>query len=115
MEMGRVVLPFGISSMLYLPPKLKAVDEQTEDEIVPLDGLREADGFAHQALEPRAQRQMLALQLLGMVFPHFMESRRHMPLVRTPAIGIKAGDAKRNKPRFQLQQCVIFPPPKHVG
>ena len=48
-----VVLSFGISPILYFRPKLTAVEEQADDEIVHLDGLREADRLAHQALEPR--------------------------------------------------------------
>ena len=101
--------------MLYLHPKLTAVDEQADDEIVHPYGLRKADRLAHQALDPRAQRQMFALQLLGMVFPHFMKLGRQMPLVSTPAIGVKARDPKRYKQRFQLQKRLIFPAPKHVG
>ena len=80
-----VVLLIGISSMLYFEPKLKAVDEQADDEIVHLGGLREADRLAHQALDAGAQRQVLALQLLGMVFPHCMEPGIEMALVRAPA------------------------------
>jgi hypothetical protein len=47
-----VVLLIGISLMLYVHPKLTAIDEQTDDEIVHLGGLREADRLAHQALDP---------------------------------------------------------------
>ena len=101
--------------MLYLHPKLKAIDEQPNDEIVHLDGLREADGLAHQARDPRAPRQMFALQLLGLVFPHFMERGIEMALIRAPAIGVKTGDPKRNQQRFQLQERLIFPSPQHVG
>ncbi len=111
----RVVLLFGIFLMLYVHPKLKAIDEQTEDEIVHLRGLREADGFAYQALDPCTQRQMFAFQLLGMVFPHYMERGIKMALVCAPAIGVKAGDPKRYQERFQFQQCLIFPPPKYIG
>ena len=109
------MLLFGISSMLYLYPELKAVNEQADDEIMHLDGLREADRLAHQAFDPGAQRQMFALQLLGLVFPHFMERGIEMALIRAPAIGVKTGDPKRNQQRFQLQERLIFPSPKHVG
>ena len=33
-----VVLPFGSSPILYSHPKLKAVDEQADDEIMDLNG-----------------------------------------------------------------------------
>ena len=94
------MLLFGISSMLYLHPTLTAVDEQADDESVHLRGLREADRLAHQARDPRAQRQLFAFQLLGMGFPHFLESGRQMPLVSTPALGVKACDPQRDKQRF---------------
>jgi hypothetical protein len=59
------VLLNGISLMLYFHPELKAVDEQADDKIVHLGGLREADCFAHQALDPRAQCQMLRSSCWG--------------------------------------------------
>ena len=68
-----------------------------------------------QALEPRAQRQMFAFQLLGIMFPNFMTLGSQMPLVRSPAIGVKVRDPKRHEQRFQLQKRLIFPPPKHGG
>ena len=88
--------------MLYVHPKLTAIDEQTDDEIVHLGGLREADRLAHQALDPCAQRQMVAFQLLGMVFPHSVERGIKMALVCAPTLGVKAGDPKRDRERFQF-------------
>jgi hypothetical protein len=55
-----VLLLFGSSPTLYSSPKFKAVDEQTDDEIVDLRGLQETNGSSGQALKPRAQRQMFA-------------------------------------------------------
>ena len=68
------MLLFGISSMLYLHAKLTAVDEQADDEIVHLNGFRETDRLAHEALDARTQRQMLALKLLGIAFATLMLS-----------------------------------------
>jgi hypothetical protein len=69
------VLLFGISPILDIHAKLKAVDEQADDEVMQLGGLRETDGSSGQALESRAQRhQMFAFHLLCIPFPHFMAS-----------------------------------------
>ena len=109
-----VVLLFSVS-ILDGHPELKAVDEQTDDELVHFNGLRETDRLAHQALDPRAQRQMFPLQLLGIVFPHYMESRSQMPLVSSLTIRVKAGDPKRREQRLQLEKRLIFASPEHIG
>ena len=109
------MLLIGISSMLYFEPKLKAVDEQADDEIVHLGGLREADRLAHQALDAGAQRQVLALQLLGMVFPHCMEPGIEMALVRTPAIRVKASNPERREQGLQLEKHAVFSSPECIG
>ena len=96
-------------------PELKAVDEQADDKIVHLGGLREVDCLAYQALDPCAQCQMFTLQLLGMVFAHFMAHGIKMALVRTPAIRVKAGDPKRREQRLQLEERLIFASPEHIG
>jgi hypothetical protein len=77
-----VVLPFGISPILSIRSKLTAVDEQADDEIGHLEGLRETNRLAHQALDPRAQRQMFAFQLLRVAFPYFMIRGVQMSLIR---------------------------------
>jgi hypothetical protein len=41
---------------------------------VHLSGLGEAEGLAHEALDTRTQRQMLALQLLGIAFANLVLS-----------------------------------------
>ena len=112
---GSVVLLIGISSMLYFEPKLKAVDEQADDEIVHLGGLREAGRLAHQALDAGAQRQVLALQLLGMVFPHCMEPGIEMALVRAPAIRVKASNPERREQGLQLEKHAVFSSPECIG
>ena len=48
------MLLFGISPILDIYAKLKAGNEQTDDEIVDLNGFRETDCSSGQALEPRA-------------------------------------------------------------
>jgi hypothetical protein len=101
--------------MLYLHSKLKAVDEQADDEIVHLGGFRETDRLADQAPEPHPQRQVFVLQLLGIVFPHLMPIGLHVSPVRSPAIRVKARNSERHWPGFQLEKRLIFSSPEHVG
>ena len=49
-----------------------------------LVGFREANGFSHQAFEPRAQREMFAFQLLRPALADHMELRLQLPLIGTP-------------------------------
>ena len=109
------MLLIGISSMLYFDPKLKAVDEQADDEIVHLGGLREADRLAYKAFDPCAQRQMFAFQLLGIVFPHCMERGIEMALVRAPAIRVKASNPERREQGLQLEKHAVFSSPECIG
>jgi hypothetical protein len=37
-----------------------------------------------------------------------------MALVRTPSIGVKAGDAKRFEQFLQWEQYLVFSPPKDI-
>jgi hypothetical protein len=60
-----VVLLFSIFPILDIHAKLKAVDEQADDEVVHLHGLRETNCSSGEALDSRAQREMFAFQLLG--------------------------------------------------
>ena len=52
--------------------KLIAVDKQTNDNVVQLDGFRKADRFAGQSLDARTQPQMLAFNLLCIAFARDM-------------------------------------------
>lgn len=101
-------------SILNIRVKLATVDEQADDEIVHLHGLRETECSSGEALNARPQRQMLAFQLLRIAFPHFMASTSKMALVRPPALGVKTLDPEGHEQCLQLLKCVIFPPPKHI-
>jgi hypothetical protein len=73
-------------SILDIRAKLATIDEQAEDEIMHLHGLRETDCSSGEALDACPQCQMLAFQLLRIAFAHFMASMSKMALVRPPAI-----------------------------
>jgi hypothetical protein len=55
--------------MLDGSPKLIAIDEQPNHQVVHMLCLRKADRPAYQPLDPRAQVDVLALDLLGVCLP----------------------------------------------
>ena len=57
---------------------------------------------------------MLAFDLLRMGFAHRVLRGIAIALVGTPAIGVKAGDAKRFEQGFALEQHLIFSPSRLV-
>ena len=59
-----------------------------------LDGFGEAERFTCEPLDASAQRQMLALNLLGVVFTHFMLGGCPVALVPTPTVGKEAPHVK---------------------
>jgi hypothetical protein len=57
---------------------------------------------------------MLALNLVGVVFPYFMLGGRQVALVCTPTVGKEAPNAQGLESRFELQKSVILTATKHV-
>ncbi len=57
---------------------------------------------------------MRALDLLGIPFPRAVHLRGQMPRVRTPMIGIKAGETKGFQQRFAPQENLVLTTPKHL-
>jgi hypothetical protein len=80
--------------MLYGSPKLVAIDEQPNHHVVHGRRFGKADCPAYQPLDPRAQVDVLALDLLGVCLPHRVLLSLYMSLVGTPAVGKIARDAK---------------------
>ena len=75
-------------------PKLIAIDEETNHQVVHALCLGKADRPAYQPLDPRAQVNVLALDLLRVFLPHRVLPCLHMPFVGPPAVGEIARDAK---------------------
>ena len=75
-------------------PKLIAIDEQPNHQVMHMLCLRKTDRPAYQPLDPRAQVNMLALDFLSMCLPNRVLLRLHMSLVGPPPIGEIARDAK---------------------
>jgi hypothetical protein len=96
-------------------PKVVAIDEQANDNIVPLNRFGEADRPAPQPFDPRSQRQVFTFDVLGVTLTWLVLTLIHMSPVGTPVIGIKTCDAKGLKQRFQLQKYLILTTPKDIG
>jgi hypothetical protein len=83
-------------------PKLIAIDEETDYQIVHSRRFRKANRAAHEPLDPGPQSDMFALDYLGVLFADCVLLGGDMPLVGAPPIGVKTCDAK------WLQQALQF-------
>lgn len=57
---------------------------------------------------------MFAFQLLGAPLADDMLVGGQVPMIGTPAVGVKAANSKGHEPRFELQQRLIRPPAKDI-
>ena len=80
-----------------------------------LDGFGEAERFAREPLDTRAQRQRLAFNLLRIAFARDRSVRSQMPCVRPPVVGEEAGDPKGFQQGLELQEPLVSAPPKDIG
>ncbi len=96
-------------------PKLVTIDEEPNHQIVHAFRLGKTDRAADQPLDPRAQVDVLALDLLRVGLPHRVLLGLHMPLVGPPAVGARARDAKRLQQRLERQKDRVLPSPEHIG
>ena len=58
---------------------------------------------------------MFPFQLLRSPLAHLTLSRIQMPLVGTPAVGVKAANAKRCEQPFEFQKRPVFTATKNIG
>ncbi len=96
-------------------PKLIAIDEETNDQIVHRRRFGKANRATHETLDPGPHIDVFALDFLRLLLANVMLLRVDMPLVRSPPIRVKAADAKRLQQRLQLQKDRILPSPKNIG
>ena len=80
---------------LHSDAEFIAIDEQANHDIVQLGGFGEADRLAYQAVDPGAERQVLAFALLSIALAWAMSRRHQMPLIGAPIVGVIAREAKR--------------------
>jgi hypothetical protein len=95
-------------------PKLIAIDEETDHQIVHGCRFGKANCAAYEPLDPSPQINVFALDGLRVLFTDDVLLRDEMPLVRPPSIGVKARDTKRLKQLFELQKDRISPSAKDV-
>ena len=96
-------------------PKLIAIDEEPNHHVVHALCLGKADRPAYQPLDPGAQGDGLALNLLRVFLANRVLLCRHMPLVGTPAVGERARDAQGLSQRFERQKDGVLPSSEHIG
>jgi len=94
--------------------EFKSVKEKSNDYLVHLNGFREAYGFPHYALDPRAQCEVFSFQLLRPSLADSMLVRSQVAVIRTPAVGVKAANAQRCEQGFEFQQRSVLPATKNV-
>lgn len=95
--------------------ELIPVDEQSDDQIVHLLGLRKAQCPAHQPFDPRPHIDVLALDPLHVCLPNNVLLCLDMALVGAPAIRIVPGDAERLQQRLQVQKDLILSSSEDIG
>ena len=69
----------------------------------------ETERLAGEALQTRAQRQVLALDLLHRQLPHRVPFGREMPLIDTGLVRVIPGDAKRRQQGAEFEERRILP------
>ena len=100
--------------MLEGSPKLIAIDEEADHQIVHAFRLGKTDRATYEPLDPGPQIAVFALDGLRGLLTDDVLLGDEMPLIRPPAIAVKARDPKRLEQLFELQKDRILPPPKDV-
>ena len=100
--------------MVDYHPKLVAIDEEANHQIVPGRRFRKAHGTTHKPLDSGPQIAVFTLDFLRMLLAHMMLRWVNMALVGAPPIGVKPPNAKRVSKALQLQEDRILPSPKNV-
>jgi hypothetical protein len=83
-------------------PKLIAIDEEANHQIVHGRRFGKANGAPDEPFDPGAQVDVLALDPLRVLLAHVMLRGVDMPLVGAPAIGVETVDAEWLSQSFQL-------------
>src|SRR5215831_14561599 len=104
----------GVDSSSKGLSKFVAIDEESHHEIVHVLRLGEAQCAADEALDPGPQIDMFALNFLCVLLAYLMLLSIEMPLVGSPAVGVKLRDAKRCQQLLELQEDVVLAPSEHI-
>jgi len=104
----------GVDPVLEGYPKLRAIDEEANHQIVHRCRFGKANGAQYKPFDPGPQVDVFALDFLRVLLAHVMLRWVDVPLVRAPSIRIKAGNTKRFQQSLELQKDGILPPPKDI-
>ena len=96
-------------------PKFRAIDEETDHQIVHRRRFGKTNRATHQAFDPGPQIDVLALDFLRVLFANGVLLWVDVPLVRSPSIRVKPRDPKRLQQRLQLQKNGVLSAPEDVG
>jgi hypothetical protein len=95
-------------------PKLIAIDEETNDQIVHRRRFGKANRATHKTLDPGPQVDVFALDFLRVLLANVMLFWVDMPLVRPLPIRVKPRNPKRLQQGLQLQKDRILPSSKDI-
>jgi hypothetical protein len=93
-------------------PKLIALDQQANDDLLPLGRAGKAARRAHQTCDPGAQRQGLALSLLGVARARLVLIRLELTCVRAPIVCRLPRHATPFSQAFEVQKDRILAAPQ---
>src|SRR6266849_9735545 len=85
----------GVDPVLDYHPKLVAIDEEANHQIVHGRRFRKANGTTHKPLDPCPQIDVFTLDFLRILLAHLMLLWGDLPLVGAPSIRVKPRNNKR--------------------
>jgi hypothetical protein len=91
-------------------PKLRAIAEEANHQIVPGARFRKAKGTTYQPLKPGPQLDRLACDFLRMLLPHGMLLWGELPRVRPPSIGVQPCETTWRSERWACEADGLLPP-----
>lgn len=100
---------------MNIQAKFDLVKQQSDDRIMQVFQLREANCFLRKSLNPNSEIQIFAFNILGVTLTHFMLVDFKVTLISTPIVGVIAADAKGFKQCFQLFEYLILAFAKHIS
>ena len=94
----------SVDPMLGCDPKLVAIDEEANHQIVHRRRFGKANRATHETLDPGPQIDVFALDFLCILLANVMLLWVDMPLVGPPPIGVKPRDTKRLQQRLSVAE-----------
>ncbi len=95
-------------------PKLIAIDEETNDQIVHRRRFGKADRATHETLDPCPQIDVFTLNSLRVLLANLMLRWVDMPFIRSPSVGVKSRDPKGLQEVLQFKKDGILATSKDI-